>query len=347
MRCKNCGQIIESWQKECPYCYATNDQYQEKVVEEANKDKNLVSNQTYVRYGNNQTQNDDVDGIRTADGFVNLHTKWWHHLLIAIGCYLGMQILATIILRVHITASAESYKCLATNAMCTIEDKNAAALALENASSVVQVVCELIFILTVMLIFSKHLKTFFSEAKEGKTWIGFGIGLGIMYGTSIVYNNILNLLKLQSTSSNQDAVDSFISSNLLFGFIFVVIAAPIFEEIVFRFGVFRAFQGSKKRQIIGFIVTVILFAGIHMVATFTNVFADVNNPNWELFKSDMLTFPVYIIGAVGLTFAYYKSKNLLSSILAHMTYNFLSFLAIIAYKFRDQIEEVIKLIFRI
>ena len=41
---------------------------------------------------------------------------------------------------------------------------------------------------------------------------------------------------------------------------FVVIAAPLFEEIIFRFGVFRCFvaKDNKKTGIIGLIVTTIL-----------------------------------------------------------------------------------------
>lgn len=32
MRCKNCGQTIESWQQECPYCYAKIDQPKESII---------------------------------------------------------------------------------------------------------------------------------------------------------------------------------------------------------------------------------------------------------------------------------------------------------------------------
>ena len=66
-----------------------------------------------------------------------------------------------------------------------------------------------------------------------------------------------------------------------------------------------------------------------MIATVEAVFADINNPNWELLKSDLLSLPSYLIGAFCLTFVYYKSKNLLASMMVHMAWNFLAFIAIV------------------
>ena len=65
-----------------------------------------------------------------------------------------------------------------------------------------------------------------------------------------------------------------------------------------------------------------------MIATVQEVWADPAAPDYELLKSDLLTLPVYLIGAFGLTFVYYKSKNIMTSMLVHMTYNGLAFLSI-------------------
>ena len=121
----------------------------------------------------------------------------------------------------------------------------------------------------------------------------------------------------------------------LLGFLFVVVAAPLFEELIFRFGIFRTFTfKNKKLEIIGFIVAMFLFGAIHMVATFESVFATAT-PNWDLLKSDLLTLPVYLCGGFCLTLAYFKSKNLITSMLAHMTLNLISFIAIFLTRFLE------------
>ena len=151
-----------------------------------------------------------------------------------------------------------------------------------------------------------------------------------MYGLTLVYSILLEVFKLTSTSTNQDAVNNIIVENPILGFLFVVVAAPLFEEIIFRFGVFRAFTNkSKKTEIIGLVVTTLLFAFVHMTATFEMTFADPSNPDGELLKSDMLSLPSYLIGAFSLTFAYYKSKNLITPMLMHMAWNLIGFIGII------------------
>ena len=54
-----------------------------------------------------------------------------------------------------------------------------------------------------------------------------------------------------------------------------------------------------------------------------------NYSAYDVLSSDLLSFPTYLIGAFALTYACYKSKNLITSILMHMTYNGLSFFLII------------------
>ena len=84
-----------------------------------------------------------------------------------------------------------------------------------------------------------------------------------------------------------------------------------------------------------------------MEATFTNAFADAANPDWELFKSDMLSLPSYLIGAFALTFVYYKSKNLLAPMLVHMAWNFLAYISILSIGSIDTSEVIINFILNI
>ena len=45
------------------------------------------------------------------------------------------------------------------------------------------------------------------------------------------------------------------------------------------------------------IITILVFAGVHLVATFESALMDPSNIDWTLIGNDMLTFPVYISGA--------------------------------------------------
>lgn len=337
MYCKKCGYKLEEDAKVCPFCnHKVNEEIirheEKKIVEETvveNADNGLVN---YEKIDNEAA----MSNIRTPLGYVNLKTKFWHHVLIACGGYLLMNIIFSVVgsaLLASYMNKGYTFDCImnatTSSAMyaCPIEELGPYLLV----SSIGQVVGEIGLALIVLFIFIKYVKTFVLEAKDKKTWKWFGTGLAIMYGGNYAYNIILTLLQLNSTSSNQDAVNEMIFNNPVLGFLFVVVAAPIFEEIIFRFGVFRAFTGKgKKLEIVGIVVTTILFAGIHMVSTFEEAFAVPGEVNYELLKSDLLSLPIYLIGAFGLTFAYYKSKNFMTPVAIHMTYNCISFIAIMS-----------------
>lgn len=321
MNCPYCGHEIDEKDKFCKTCNKPNAYYKEDVV-----DTNVL-NQEYVQYNqkyDKYEESNKLDALRTDMGYVNLNTKWYHHLLIASVGYIAMYIIVYILVFAYSAINAEVLSCAKTNS-CSVEVLEKVNLA----EATIQLVGELSVIAIVAIIFRKRLKQFFKEFKNSKTWMWFGICIGIMYVANVIYSYILQFLGTTSTSTNQNSVNSVIFGAPLIGFIFVVFAAPLFEEIIFRFGVFRIFTGSKKKEILGVFITMLLFAGIHMVPTFQAVFEDISNPNWELFKSDMLSLPVYLIGAFGLTFAYYKSKNLATSMVTHMVYNLISFVAII------------------
>jgi membrane protease YdiL (CAAX protease family) len=223
------------------------------------------------------------------------------------------------------------FSCIADNPetfmeVCPIEPIQAYL----KVSSLSQIIAELSVVAIVAFIFIKSIKLLFNSFKDKNTMKWYGLGLAIMYGGNYIYSMILTGLNLESTSSNQDAVNEIIFGTPLIGFLFVVIAAPLFEEIIFRFGIFRIFtHNNKKVETIGVILTTIAFAMVHMIATFSEVWADPAAPNYELLKSDLLSLPVYLIGAFGLTFAYHKSKSLATPMLMHMTYNGISFFALL------------------
>lgn len=320
MFCKKCGFNIPEGEYVCPYCNT-------KAKDIYRDSKDNVTNQEEMQHSKDYDPVDEYGmGIfRNKLGYIDLKTRPLHHVLIAILGYLAMNILFIIIGRMAVRFSGLDLSCMEAD-ICSVEVKTQYNLIV----AITQVVCELLVVVAAIIMFRKYFKVLLPEAKEKYTWKWFGICLAIMYGGVFIYSNFIQLLGLESTSSNQDGVNEIIFNTPFLGFLFVVIAAPIFEEVIFRFGIFRAFTfKDKKFEILGVVITTLIFAGVHMIATFEEVFKEANNPNWEVFKSDMLTLPVYLIGAFALTFAYYKSKNIVSNIALHMFYNGLSFISII------------------
>lgn len=332
MFCKKCGYKLCDSDYYCPFCGTKREQSEVKK-EETPKVENQPISQPQPQESHNFNEYRQ-QFIKTHNdlGFMKIGTKWLHHALIACIGYFAMYILIMIISSFMIAGYASQgidFTCIVENEnfveACPADVVNAYMMA----SSVSQLVGEFAVIAIVIIIFAKYLKPMFKHFIENKCYIWYLIGIGILYGGNIIYSIILDILQLNSTSSNQDGVNEIIFNAPFVGFLFVVIAAPLFEEIIFRFGVFRAFtHGSKKKAIIGLVLTTLIFAGVHMIATVQEVWADPAAPDYELLKSDLLTLPVYLIGAFGLTFVYYKSKNIMTSMLVHMTYNGLAFLSI-------------------
>lgn len=349
MYCKKCGFELKETALLCPFCNTivtkeesvVKDVLKEEVVEPEVVKEEVVVNETKPQpeYVVNKPA---VKKIKNQLGYLNIKTDWWHHILIACGGYLLMYVLNSLIASVMISyykSNGMDFSCIPANpdtymTACPIEPVQAYL----KVVSLSQVIAELSVVAIVMFIFINALKPLFKSFKNKKTLKWYGLGLAIMYGGNYLYSALLTQLDLQSTSTNQNAVNEIIFGTPLIGFLFVVVAAPLFEEIIFRFGVFRAFtHKSKKMEVIGIVLTTIIFASVHMIATFQTVFEDPANPNYEVLKSDLLSLPVYLIGAFGLTFAYHKSKSLLTPMLMHMTYNGISFVLILLL---NQMEEV-------
>lgn len=112
------------------------------------------------------------------------------------------------------------------------------------------------------------------------------------------------------TSSNQESVESIIHNYKLLGFIFVAVMAPIVEEIIFRYFIFRGMQ-QKTKTVYAFIITVASFVAIHYLASILA----------GTLLEDLKSILGYIVPAFLMTFLYYKNKNLATPIMFHMAYN--------------------------
>jgi len=94
-------------------------------------------------------------------------------------------------------------------------------------------------------------------------------------------------------------------------FFFLVVAAPIIEEFAFRYVFFKHF--AKHNFFGAFIIASVVFALAH----FTNqIMLGV-----DLLR--LIVLPVYLFGAFALTTAFYKTRNIFTSMITHALYNFL------------------------
>lgn len=87
---------------------------------------------------------------------------------------------------------------------------------------------------------------------------------------------------------------------IIFQIIIACIIAPIFEEIVFRFGLFE-FINKKYNFIISIILTSIIFAFVHFYG--------------------IIGFIIPFMSSIFFTYSYYKKQNLLYPIIIHFMYN--------------------------
>lgn len=140
--------------------------------------------------------------------------------------------------------------------------------------------------------------------------------IALSYAAIIVGNMIgaiwLHLLK-QTTTSNQETINSLISeTSLISSFFVIVIVAPLCEEVICR-GIIptKLFEGYEK---IGYIFGWLLFTIAHI-------------PN------NLPSFLIYGWMSAVLTWTAYRTKRLEMSILLHLVINGMSILMLILLTF--------------
>lgn len=175
------------------------------------------------------------------------------------------------------------------------------------------------FIVSFILI-SKN-KNFWNVFKGDKASIGESIGWGILgfflvlVGQSIAAN-IEMALGIPMGSANTETI-VMVTEVAPIMMLTTVLFAPILEELIFRRVVFGSIIQTQNFWLAG-IISAIVFAAIHL--EFTHLL-------------------IYAVSGLIFAFLYYKTKRLLTSIIAHMLLNgFVS----ITQLFIDDIERIMK-----
>ena len=182
--------------------------------------------------------------------------------------------------------------------------------------AIVNTFTDLILVLILIILYFKELKKEFKTFKKNwklnmdtafKYWF---IGLMIMCISNIAIGLITDL----STSSNEQAVQTLVSSTPYLMLFTAGILAPIAEELTFRKGVYKIF----KNKWVYATASGLIFGLLHVIG------------------SDNILEYLYVIpyGSLGFFFAltYYDTKSIYPSIIMHAIHNSaLILLSIFAY----------------
>lgn len=231
------------------------------------------------------------------------------------------QIILTLLFSIVITFFVSSQ-----NPQATADEINNLVNNYFNSSFNILITCLASIITLVLFVFIIGFKKCISVFKNFFTFktLKYGILCAVaIMAFSIVYNSIIiSSFNLEGAgNSNQEGVIELIKSNVFFGFVSVVLLAPVVEELTYRYCLFGIMAKNKKW--IAYAVSGLLFGLMHCVSSVMEY-----GLSRELLM-DMLYLPPYVFSGLALCYVYDKSNILGSSVCAHFLNNLISFLGII------------------
>lgn len=169
----------------------------------------------------------------------------------------------------------------------------------------------------------------------------------LLYVASILTSNLITtIFGNVDSNANQESLDQGMMKYTLIVSLFTVVFAPLVEELVFRFTIFRPI--AKKSKVLAYIVSVLTFAGIHFISSLSVLMTDLVNPDiaqeiaYASFYDDLKTLPIYMVAALILTISYDVNKNIATNIMIHAMYNLSQVLIMIfLLKFMNNLDPTI------
>ena len=179
-------------------------------------------------------------------------------------------------------------------------------------------ICDLIYMLTIFLIYKKDITKDFKDLKNNfrklfeLSFKYYLIGLLLM----ITSNLIISLVFSSANANNEEIIREYIDLYPLYMLFSVSIHAPFVEEMIFRKAIHDCFKPYKENNFNKYFYIILsgfIFAGLHVVGL-----------------SDNLIDYIYIIPYLSLGFAfaslYQKSNNIFSTIMMHFLHNTITIL---------------------
>lgn len=166
--------------------------------------------------------------------------------------------------------------------------------------------CEFILCIIFALINLKRLKHDFKDfQKNYKKYLKKGLKYWVTGLIFMVISNLIITLGItQNIAGNEEANRIILKKYPLYGIIATTILAPFLEELVFR----ANFKDAFKKRWIYVLTTSLIFAGVHLI---TNFKAPI----------DLLYIFPYLSMALALSFAYYDTNNIFTTITIHTIHN--------------------------
>ena len=172
-----------------------------------------------------------------------------------------------------------------------------------NNSSLYLIIQGLFYILFLIFIYRKELIIDFKKIKfiNILKYIPIYIlGIIIMYLSNKLISNITNI----NISSNEAIIRKYIKLFPVYMCFNTVIYAPFVEEITFR----KTFKNIFNNKYLFIIISGIIFGLAHI--SFSN----------NMFNEFLMTIP-YILMGINLSYIYYKSDNIFTTIIIHSIHN--------------------------
>lgn len=142
------------------------------------------------------------------------------------------------------------------------------------------------------------------------------IGLAVIVAFSYGYQAILNACGHPIVDSdNQTSLVKMCQSYPALSFFYVVLLAPLMEELTFRLGLFTFLR--KRNRYLAYVITILFFALGHF------------NFTTKDFVNEFINLPLYVVPAFVLT-VLYEYEGVSSSVYTHFFNNLISFIVILS-----------------
>ena len=150
----------------------------------------------------------------------------------------------------------------------------------------------------------KILKDFKENKKEYLILIFKTLFIGLIL---IVVSNLI-ISHFSNLPQNENIIRKQLKEYPVYYILSILIFSPIIEEILFRY----TFTIIKNKKIY-LIVTILLFAILHL----------------QSIPDDLIYLISYLFMSITFTYPYYKTNNIINSILTHSIYNLIALITII------------------
>jgi membrane protease YdiL (CAAX protease family) len=187
-----------------------------------------------------------------------------------------------------------------------------------TATAYLNIILDSVLVIMASIIFKDSLKQQwrdFLKNKKDNLLYACIIGVAMIYAAAIIGSMISSLFGAQSSSQNQELIESVASSRPLVMFATSVLLAPVFEEILFRGVIFG--WAYEVNPIFAHLLSGFLFGFLHIMDA-------VLSGNFGEFVQ---IFSYFFMGCV-LSFLYEKRNNIFVPIITHSLNNFISMILI-------------------